>query len=95
MAKNAFLGNAQPGKCTPWKMHNLENDRTENANPGKWQKKSHPGKWQKIHSWKMHTLENDRMENAHPGKWQKNHTLEDGRKNTPGKCTTWKMAENT
>ena len=49
---------------------------------------------------KMHDTENGRMENARHGKWQKIHTLENGRKYTPGKwqngkCTTRKMTENS
>ena len=60
--------------------------------------------------WKMNNLESDRkvtpwkmtenIGNAHPGKCQKNHTLENGRKITTGKCkngkyTTWKMIEKS
>ena len=65
----------------------------------------HTGKWKKMHAWKMterkmHDTENGRTENAQHGKWQNMHILENGRKSTPGKwqngkCTTWKMAENT
>ena len=76
-------------KITPWKMEensSLENNRVENAHPGKWQKnhtlekarKIMTGKCQngKCTSWKM--------------KEQKVHTMEFVRK-----CTLWKMVENT
>ena len=54
----------------------------ENARPGKWQNgNAKPGKWQKIHA--LEKAKTTHLENAQPGNWQ------------IGKCTTWKMAENT
>ena len=64
-------------KITPWKKTenaSLENERVENA---------HPGKWQNNHTLEFDrntALENARMENAQPGKWQKRHTMENNRK---------------
>ena len=68
--KNARTENAQlenDRKCTGWKMTekaHMENDRMENAQPGKWRKSHIPENERKqiqCTPWKM-------LEKTHPGK---------------------------
>ena len=75
--KNARTENAQlenDRKCTGWKMTekaHMENDRMENAQPGKCKKNHTPEIVRKITIGKCTTCKMDNMkmtENAHPGK---------------------------